>query len=301
MAQYELRNSGNDFMILFSNSLPTTGADLLSLYQRTPIEGMIQSTLMQGEHYEMAEEYHEEWACSAVSWSAGGEETYRFNDGRTISIDPVGALTISAETRYAYAAGEKPFYSNMIAFPHWVTKNAALTPDGALKKDAQFLQTRLIQPSQDAVLLMNAIASHCRHGMTDHNWYSEKLALLYGQLLDQQMRASTVQDEISSAKNRAEQFILQEYNNNAVDLTALASEACLSPYHFIRIFKACTNKTPIEYLTGVRMEAALRLLKESKISVAKIATQVGYKNRAAFFKAFRRYFGTPPSAVRKHD
>lgn len=297
-------------MILFSNSLPTTGADLISLYQRTPLEGMVQSTLMHGERYEMADAYQEDWACSAVTWSLGGEETYRFHDGRTISIEPAGALTISAETRYAYAAGQKPFYSNMIVFPHWITRNAMLTSEGEINPGAQILQTRLIQPAPEVFALMNAIAAHCRNGVAEHRWYSERLAVLYGHLLDQQTQTANAHDDIASAKSstraelarridRAQQYILEAYNNSALDLNALACEACLSPYHFIRIFKACTNKTPIEYLTSVRMETAHRLLEESKTTVSNIAVQVGYKNRAAFFKAFRRYHGAAPSSVRK--
>ncbi len=56
---------------------------------------------------------------------------------------------------------------------------------------------------------------------------------------------------------------------------------------------------PIQYLAQWRMQAAARLLLESRATVAAIALEVGYDSEAAFARAFKRLVGKPPAAWRR--
>jgi AraC-like DNA-binding protein len=56
---------------------------------------------------------------------------------------------------------------------------------------------------------------------------------------------------------------------------------------------------PMQYLTQWRMQAAARLLLETRSTVAAIALEVGYDSEAAFARAFKRLVGTPPAAWRR--
>jgi transcriptional regulator GlxA family with amidase domain len=56
---------------------------------------------------------------------------------------------------------------------------------------------------------------------------------------------------------------------------------------------------PMQYLTQWRMQAAARLLLESRATVAAIALDVGYDSEAAFARAFKRLVGKPPAAWRR--
>jgi AraC-like DNA-binding protein len=47
------------------------------------------------------------------------------------------------------------------------------------------------------------------------------------------------------------------------------------------------------------MQAAARLLLETRATVASIALDVGYESEAAFSRAFRRLVGKPPAAWRR--
>ncbi len=53
---------------------------------------------------------------------------------------------------------------------------------------------------------------------------------------------------------------------------------------------------PMQYLAQWRMQAAARLLLETRASVAAIALDVGYDSEAAFARAFKRLVGKPPAA-----
>ncbi|MDB5936281.1 MAG: araC [Massilia sp.] len=56
---------------------------------------------------------------------------------------------------------------------------------------------------------------------------------------------------------------------------------------------------PMQYLAQWRMQAAARLLMETRSSVAAVALDVGYDSEAAFTRAFKRAVGKPPAAWRR--
>jgi AraC-like DNA-binding protein len=56
---------------------------------------------------------------------------------------------------------------------------------------------------------------------------------------------------------------------------------------------------PMQYLAQWRMQAAARMLLETRATVATIALEVGYDSEAAFARAFKRSVGQPPAAWRR--
>ncbi|MFS0881350.1 AraC family transcriptional regulator [Metabacillus niabensis] len=81
-------------------------------------------------------------------------------------------------------------------------------------------------------------------------------------------------------------------------LEEIAIEVEISKYHFIRIFKQSTGYTPIEYLTKVRMEKAVNLLRQSELTIDEIAKLIGYSNGSYFIKVFRKWLGFSPGEFR---
>jgi AraC-like DNA-binding protein len=64
-------------------------------------------------------------------------------------------------------------------------------------------------------------------------------------------------------------------------------------------FVALVGIAPMQYLAQWRMQAAARLLLESRATVATIALEVGYESEAAFARAFKRLLGKPPATWRR--
>jgi transcriptional regulator GlxA family with amidase domain len=79
----------------------------------------------------------------------------------------------------------------------------------------------------------------------------------------------------------------------------LASVACMSPFHFSRMFKLATGESPHQMLVRVRIDTARRLLAQTRLPLREIGLLVGYKTQAHFTGAFRRMSGMAPGAYRK--
>lgn len=80
----------------------------------------------------------------------------------------------------------------------------------------------------------------------------------------------------------------------------LAELVDLSPFHFSRAFKSAFGSTPHAYVSTRRLEAAARLIRETRKSLAEIAHDTGYLSAAHFAQAFRRHWGVAPSVYRQN-
>ena len=85
--------------------------------------------------------------------------------------------------------------------------------------------------------------------------------------------------------------------DETLDLETLARDACLSPFHFHRIFRGMVGETPMELIRRLRLErAAFRLADRNHALVTEIALDAGYETHEAFTRAFRASYSTSPSA-----
>ena len=84
-----------------------------------------------------------------------------------------------------------------------------------------------------------------------------------------------------------------------LSIEALASRACLSLYHFHRVFTAVVGEAPGEMCRRLRMQRAAWQLCYTDASVTAIALGAGLGSSQAFAKAFRRHYGCTPWAFRR--
>src|SRR4051812_30686566 len=84
-------------------------------------------------------------------------------------------------------------------------------------------------------------------------------------------------------------------------LDELAKVACLSPFHFHRIFGAFTGETVSSFANRLRLEKAARQLRYSDDSATLIAMDCGFSSSATFSRAFKQYFGVSPLRYRQGE
>lgn len=83
-----------------------------------------------------------------------------------------------------------------------------------------------------------------------------------------------------------------------VSIQKLAQRFSMTLRTFNRRFKKATSRTPLEYLTDIRMFSSGELLKTSNLTVAEIAERSGYQDLSHFTALFKKHFGTTPSEYR---
>lgn len=81
-------------------------------------------------------------------------------------------------------------------------------------------------------------------------------------------------------------------------LEALAADAGLSPFHFLRVFRRVLGQTPHRYVLATRLRHAARHLLATRERIADIAGTVGFGDLSNFNASFSRAFGVSPRAFR---
>ncbi len=82
-------------------------------------------------------------------------------------------------------------------------------------------------------------------------------------------------------------------------VSELARTAGISRTVLTERFGRLVGRSPIEYLKVWRLHLASSLLRDGQRKLREVAEAVGYESEAAFSKAFRKTFGTPPGAWRR--
>jgi AraC-like DNA-binding protein len=93
---------------------------------------------------------------------------------------------------------------------------------------------------------------------------------------------------------RARDFF-HAHHAESLFLADLASEAAISPYHFLRLFREAFGATPHQYLIDVRIERAKTLLAAEHGSVTDVCLDVGFSSLGSFSALFARRVGRSPS------
>jgi AraC family transcriptional regulator len=83
-----------------------------------------------------------------------------------------------------------------------------------------------------------------------------------------------------------------------ISIDDLAAVACLSPFHFIRMFRTAVGQTPARYLDALRLERAKTLLVLGNAPLVDIALSCCFSSQSNFSRAFRRATGVTPNQYR---
>ena len=84
-----------------------------------------------------------------------------------------------------------------------------------------------------------------------------------------------------------------------VRLADAAGEACLSAFHYHRMFARAFGETPHEFVRRLRIDRAKELLARDHQPVTDICLAVGYESLGSFSTLFRSLVGCSPAEYRR--
>jgi AraC-like DNA-binding protein len=115
------------------------------------------------------------------------------------------------------------------------------------------------------------------------------------QLIDQHADNSHTEKSIGNEKNtirRARDYIDSHFATG-VSLQELAQYVGLSPYYFLRVFRAEVGMPPYAYLESVRIGRAQRLIESGK-SLTEAAFEAGFSSQSHMTNRFKKIIGVTP-------
>ena len=111
------------------------------------------------------------------------------------------------------------------------------------------------------------------------------------------MPPQLIHDDTFRRLCRGRDLLAAEYDSRVL-LQHAAREACLSEFHFHRLFRATFGETPHDFLTRLRMDRAKQML-ASERGVTEVCFEVGYESLGTFSSKFRAQFGRSPAKFQR--
>ncbi|MBL6447175.1 response regulator [Fulvivirga sp. 29W222] len=119
------------------------------------------------------------------------------------------------------------------------------------------------------------------------------------EIYQKKISVQTSEMEITSLDDKLIQNAISIVEKNISDpeftVEMFSKELGLSRVHLYKKLVSLTGSTPIEFIRNIRLQHAAQFLKESQLTVAEVAYNVGYNNRKYFTKHFKAAYKMPPS------
>lgn len=239
--------------------------------------------------------------------------------GRTIAVDDDNFLIlnhgriVSTSIRATHAVESlticfAPELAGMVHEEADLTLEQALDRAGSPTEAApEFLEN--LQHHENMVSpVLRFIRAHLCRGLADDTWYEEQLLFLLERMRARQSKLARQIEELGMirAATRREAFrrvglatdYLHAHYAGNVDLETLARIACLSKYHFLRLFTLIHGVTPRAYLQRKRVDVAVRLLESTELAISEVAGNVGFAYESTLLRHVRRRLKLSPRQLR---
>ena len=109
---------------------------------------------------------------------------------------------------------------------------------------------------------------------------------------------SAKQVELPELVQKISIYIRQNYDQELSN-SQISSKFGYHSFYLNRIFKKSTGITLHQAVIREKMQIAKHLLKDTNLSIASVASEVGFSDRSQFCTAFRKYSGCTPMEYRK--
>lgn len=92
---------------------------------------------------------------------------------------------------------------------------------------------------------------------------------------------------------------IYDHLDEDIDLNRLAEIACLSPYHWHRVYRGMKGESIVATVKRLRLHRAATQLANTKLPLERVISRSGYGSASAFSRAFSDRYGMPPAKFRE--
>ena len=219
-------------------------------------------------------------------------------------------LFINYGATHAFLPHEPFSYVNICFKPEAITQNI-LTPENAfailqltafdeIRRESDDSMISFSGQERDEIehIIQSMLWEYKHQGASWRTMLESYMNILIVRIL-RRVRFETVEQDKSSPDVWAE---LSDYidANLGADLTlsTLAKKCFYNPSYFSRIFKDRFDMSLTEYINRRRIDHAIRLFRETKLSAEEIAERAGFSSKSSFYRVFTKLTGHAPSEYR---
>ena len=257
----------------------------------------------------------------SVKVTLSGHEYFEYGNAR-VKLEPGHYLILNTGRPYATSIDSgtpsetislsfDPCFARQIAADSAASDQHLLDdPQGSRVSDREIGFFEKLYPHDEHVspIVMDIVAA-LKTNTQPRLWYQQQMVKLYlgmmeshkietGKVESLKFQSKATREELFRRLMMARDFIHSNLEHD-ISLEDIAQVACLSLYHFLRVFKSVFGMPPNKYLTQARLDKASGLLKNPDFPISEVAVATGYSNHSAFSRAFNRRFGHSPAAFRR--
>ncbi len=129
--------------------------------------------------------------------------------------------------------------------------------------------------------------------------YIVQLFSFVARYINRSVKNSYRQSKDSEIASATMKMVEENLSDNSLSLETIAAKFFVSPSKISRIFKVYSGQLFSEYLRGIRMNYAAKLLEETPLTVEKIAMRCGVRDVATFYRNFKETFEMSPQIYRQ--
>ena len=252
-----------------------------------------------------------------IQFLCGGVIEVGWPDGEVTKVDGPGTFVLPPGTAYT----TRTLVSGDLTYVHFTVDQNPLwrgvKPDFCFGLRSEE-DRKMLQPSPEAVWgisLPRALPSLSQDRITVQlpaiveDWLSDdrirvwraqdRFALLIRNIISDIMVGQSHKTELSAEARvaRAESVAAQSLHLG-FDVNHMARAAGYDRSYFSQLYKRIRGRSAKEFLAGLRVEEAKRLLTATDLTIRDIAAQLGYSEPMVLTRVFRRYVGQTPAAWR---
>ena len=227
-----------------------------------------------------------------VSLIAQGKQSFTHNGIRHIT-PPGGIILINPEEVHTGEAVDRSGFELRSLYPTAAhMEMAAFELTGRHQSLPYFKEVRVDNP-----LIRNSILSLHQAMLDDVSAleYESRFIWTLAQLIKHYAEPSHPEQRIWKEKRAIQQarLYIEKHFSRGVSLHELARYVGLSPYYFLRVFRAEVGMPPYAYLESVRISHAQKLIETGR-SLVETAAEVGFSSQSHMTNNFKKIIGVTP-------